>query len=417
MRIGIQGWGSEGDLRPLVALAAGLRARGHEVRVVLTPVDGSDHRPLCERAGVPLRIVPEGPLDFTLDRVATDAQSVDPLKISRELNERAFFPFLDALYASALELCEASDVVLWHYSAWYVRAAALKTQTPDGSVHFFPGLVPSRHVPPSGLPNLGPLNRSLWWMARTALDLQFRKRPAQFFSDHGLPPIRHVLPDLLFSDRLNLHAFSPLLVPPQRDWSPTQKVCGQFVVSHALESWKPSPALEAFLSEGERPVLMTLGSMEHFAPARARALLASAARKAGVRAIVQTKRSELESCDRDVFFLPWAPHEALLPRCSAMVHHGGAGTTHTALRAGVPSVPVPFIMEQKLWADRIHKLGCATKPVDFWKANADMLAKALQEVIGSPALKARAAEMGVRVSAEDGVRAAAELLETTHSPS
>ena len=111
-------------------------------------VDGTDYSDLCRSLDVALRVVPER-LDFSLDKVAEDAQSLDPLKVSRELAERAFVPFVDRLYESARELCASSDVLLWHYSCWYAEAAALKSGTPDAAVHLYPGLVPTRERPPA----------------------------------------------------------------------------------------------------------------------------------------------------------------------------------------------------------------------------------------------------------------------------
>ncbi len=375
MRIGIQGWGSEGDLRPLVALAIGLRRAGHTVRLDLTPVDGTDYADLCRTAEIPLRVIP-GRLDFALHTVATDGNALDPLKVSRDLVERAFFPFLEQLYQAALELCATSDVVLWHYSCWHTKAAALKTGTPEGAVHFFPGLVPSRVLPPAGLPSFGPLNPALWWLARAMLDLQFRKRPAQFFAARGLPPVRHVL------------------VIPKED-----------------EPWQPSRMLSGFLERGDPPVLLSLGSMEHLAPQRARDLLIAAARAAGVRAIIQSKRSSADGEDGDLFFLPRAPHAALLRHCSAMVHHGGAGTVHTSVGAGVPSLAVPFILEQKVWGDLLHKMGAGGAPVPFWKAKPEQLARRIRELVTSAPLAARAHALAGAVAAEDGVSTARALVE------
>lgn len=410
LRVGIQGWGSEGDLRPLVALGAGLRRAGHAVRLELTPVDGRDYTELCERLGLPLRVIPER-LRFSLDTVSVDGASANPLRVSRELVERAFYPFLDALHTAALELCEWADVVVWHYSSWYTHAAALRTGTKDVAVHFYPGLVPSRFAPPAGLPNLGPLNPALWRLAGLALDLQFRKRPAAFFERHGLPRVRHVLPDLLYAEPLNLHAFSPLLVPPQADWDPSHQVTGQLSFTDDDEPWEPSLLLRRFLDEGDKPVLLSLGSMEHLSPTRSRELLVDAAPRAGVRAIVQTKRSEVESVENGLFFLPWAPHGALLRHCAAMVHHGGAGTSHTALRAGVPSVVVPFIPEQQAWADRLRHVGAAGPSLPFKRARSDQLAQRIRDAVDDPALSERCAELAVSLSKEDGVARAVRLIE------
>ena len=139
-------------------------------------------------------------------------------------------------------------------------------------------------------------------------------------------------------------------------------VCGDIIVDEKDEPWKPSPALAEFL-EGPTPVLMSLGSMEHLAPDRARDLLVASARAAKVRAIVQTKREAEEGRDGDLFFAPWIPHRHILSRCAAMLHHGGAGTTHAAARAGLPSVVLPFIMEQRLWGSRLAQLDAVAKDI------------------------------------------------------
>jgi UDP:flavonoid glycosyltransferase YjiC (YdhE family) len=411
VKIGLQAWGSEGDVRPVVALAVGLRRAGHEVRLDLTPVDGTDYAKVCAAAGVALRLIPEK-LEVALHTYADSARRLDPLKVSRDLVARAFNPYLDAFYEAALQLCEWSDVVVWHYSCWYTLAAALKTGRPHAAVHLFPGLAPTRYAPPPGMPDLGRLNRMLWSLARPALDLQFRKRPAQFFAARGLPPIRHVLPDLMFSTYMNLHAASPVLLPRPPDWDAHHHVPGQFTLPSDAEPWRPAAGLQAFLDDGPPPALLSLGSMEHLAPQRARDLLIGAARHAGVRAIVQTKRSGEEGRDGALYFLPWAPHEALLPRCSMAVHHGGAGTTHAVLRAGIPAVIVPFIFEQQAWGDRLRVAGAAPKLVGFWKATATGLGERIKEVAASEPLRLRARVLGAEISREEGVQRAMALLES-----
>jgi UDP:flavonoid glycosyltransferase YjiC (YdhE family) len=183
-----------------------------------------------------------------------------------------------------------------------------------------------------------------------------------------------------------------------------------------LEPWTPSTALRAFLGEGAPPVLVSLGSMEHMAPERARDLLIAAAREAKVRAILQTKRDGAEGRDGDLYFLPWAPHRRLLGACSVAVHHGGAGTTHAVLRAGRPAVVVPFIFEQKLWANRLAQLGAAPAFVSFWKATPGKLASRISEAMESEAMRARSSELARAMAAEDGTGRATRLLEELLSP-
>jgi UDP:flavonoid glycosyltransferase YjiC (YdhE family) len=410
MRVGIQGWGSEGDVRPLLALATRLRREGHDPNLVLTAIDGRDYGPEYRSLGVPLEVVPES-MAFSLEGLVESARSSDPSKLSRAVLELGFTPHVEAMYGAALELCKRSDVVVGGSSSWYVKAAALEVGRPFVAVDYYPGIVPSKRVPPLGLTSWGVLDGMRWALLRLALDLALKKAPATFFAAKGLPVPRHVIPDVVFSDRLNLHAASPTLCPPAPDWSDIHQVCGEFFLPERLEPWTPSADLPAFLDEGAPPVFMSLGSMEHMAPSRARNLLVEAAREAKVRAIVQTKRDKGEGRDGDVYFLPWAPHRHLLPRCSVVLHHGGAGTTHAALRAGRPSVIVPFIFEQKLWAGRLRQVGVAPPFISFWKATPGNVARRIRAALESPSMHVKATELARAMATEDGAQRATRLLE------
>jgi len=98
-----------------------------------------------------------------------------------------------------------------------------------------------------------------------------------------------------------------------------------------------------------------------------------------------------------------------------MVLHGGAGTTHAALRGGVPGVVVPFIPEQSLWGGLLHRAGAAPKPLGFWKATPEKLAALVREAATSEPLRRRAAELGASVAQENGAEVAAKCLENGFS--
>ena len=409
MRVGIQGWGSEGDLRPLVALAARLKQEGHAPHLVLTSIDGSDYTQLCADVGVPLTITPRE-LAVSLSSLAKDGTSGDPSKLSRALLDQAFFPYLEEMYAAALQLCERSDVVVGHLSCWYVKAAALVTKTPFASLHYHPGVVPSRHQPPPGLPPWGWLNRPAWALLRAVLDLAFRKPAAAFFASKGLPRIRHALPDLLFSEQLNLFAASAVLCPPPPDFAPIHAVCGAFCLDAEATPWEPSASLRAFLDGGDPPVLLSLGTMEHLAPARARELLIASAREANVRAIIQSKRGAPEGQDGKLYFLPWVPHDRLLPRVAAVVHHGGAGTSHAVLRAGLPAVILPFIFEQSMWGKQVERVGAGPRPLSFWKASSSQVAARIRQTLETERWRHGARALGEAMAAEDGTGVAVDRL-------
>ncbi len=409
MRIGLQGWGSEGDLRPLIALAARLRKSGHEARVVLTPVDGKDYGPLCESLGVALMAVPER-MAVTLQQLVADAESRDPTKLMTAVLDRTFYPYLEAMYAASLDLCADSEVVVGGPQSWQLKAASLRTTTPFVALDFVPGIVPSRVIPPAIFPAWRWLARPGWTVLNLMFDMAFTKAPRKFFAEKGLPPIVHAIPDVIFSDHLNLHAASPSFWPAAPDWSDIHCVSGEFFMPLEAETWAPSPALEAFLSDGPSPALWTLGSWEHMAPERVRTLLVASARQAKMRAIIQTKKSPEEGRDGDLYFLPWAPHRHLAPLCSAVVHHGGAGTTHMALRAGKPAVVLPFILEQRMWAARVKDVG-AGDWLSFWKATPEKVGALIRRVVGSAPLQERASEMARAMVEEDGTGVATHRLE------
>jgi hypothetical protein len=161
VRVGLQGWGSEGDLRPLIALAARLRQSGHEARVVLTPIDGKDYGPLCESLNVALRVVPEQ-MGVTLQRLVRDAKSKSPTKLSQAVLDLTFYPYVEAMYAASLDLCASSDVVVGGSSCWQLKAASLHATVPFVALDYLPGIVPSRVVPPAIFPAWRWLARPAW---------------------------------------------------------------------------------------------------------------------------------------------------------------------------------------------------------------------------------------------------------------
>jgi UDP:flavonoid glycosyltransferase YjiC (YdhE family) len=96
---------------------------------------------------------------------------------------------------------------------------------------------------------------------------------------------------------------------------------------------------------------------------------------------------------------------------AAVVHHGGAGTTAAGLRAGVPTVVIPFFGDQPFWAWRVYELGAGPKWVPRKKLTAGRLAAAIQQAVDDPALILRAEELGQRIRAEDGIGTAVQLVE------
>jgi UDP:flavonoid glycosyltransferase YjiC (YdhE family) len=171
--------------------------------------------------------------------------------------------------------------------------------------------------------------------------------------------------------------------------------------------------LLAFLESGPAPVYIGFGSMASSDP-RATAIIAlEALRATGQRGVLFKGWGGLQPEDLppDVFMIGSTPHSWLFPRMSAIVHHGGAGTTGAGLAAGVPSIVVPFFADQPFWGQRVYDLRVGPPPISRRRLTAENLSAAIRMVVDDQALRRRAADLGTRIRAEDGVGAAVQLIE------
>jgi sterol 3beta-glucosyltransferase len=209
-----------------------------------------------------------------------------------------------------------------------------------------------------------------------------------------------------------LCGYSPAVIPPPPDWGDAVHVTGYWF-SDPAEDWTPSPALLDFLQAGAPPVYVGFGSMSTRKPEETAELVLAALERAQQRAIILSGWSGLHTADApdSVFMLDAAPFSWLFPRVAAVVHHGGAGTTAAGLRAGVPSVVIPFFGDQPYWGQRIADLGVGPVPIARKKLTVERLAQAIGAAAGDPAMRQRAAELGARIRAEDGIARAVAVVQ------
>jgi UDP:flavonoid glycosyltransferase YjiC (YdhE family) len=180
----------------------------------------------------------------------------------------------------------------------------------------------------------------------------------------------------------------------------------------AEEKDELSAEVRAFLEAGEPPVYIGFGSMADVDPERTTERLFESVRRAGVRALVSRGWAGLSSrsCPGNVLLIGPEPHGKLFPRCAAVVHHGGAGTTHAAARAGVPQVIMPQLLDQHYWAHRVHRAGIGPRPVPRYAADPEFLARALRMCVEDGVIREQALRVAARMRT-DGTREAADLLE------
>ena len=208
-------------------------------------------------------------------------------------------------------------------------------------------------------------------------------------------------------------AVDPLFCRSFEKWQAHNQVCGFLNLIEDTQNWQLPAKLLEFLAQGSAPIYMTFGSLQQAVPDWSMELFLEAIPLAGCRAIIQTssERYPADSQLEQVYFIGRHPHQAVFEQCAAVVHHGGAGTTHAATRAGCPSVVVPFMDEQLFWAQQLQALSLAGHPLPAKKVTAIALAKGISTVLNSEAIRNNAKQAGLLMQNNAGVIRAIELLE------
>ena len=208
-----------------------------------------------------------------------------------------------------------------------------------------------------------------------------------------------------------LSAYSPTIVPHPADWPETVHITG-YLFLDAMPDWQPTSELEAFLEAGDPPVYIGFGSMAGRNPGELANVAVEALNRSDQRGLLVTGWGGLrpESVPENVFVAGSAPHSWLFPRMAAVVHHGGAGTTAEGLRAGVPSIIVPFVLDQSFWGARVKALGVGPDPIPRKMLTADRLAQAIRCAVADPAMRRRANSCGLAVRAEAGLDTAVTIV-------
>jgi len=412
MKIGLQTWGSDGDIRPFFALASGLRQAGHEVELCLFSVDGKDYAPLAQQLGIHLiSIAHQANLHLIAEKMAA---TTNPLHRVRLLFDAAFLPWMDAMFVAAQQLCQHNDLVIGHYILNSLKAAAEQSGTPHVSIFLCPTMLPTRQHVPMPLSDSWPwLHGLLWRVVNIGINRELKTAINDLRKRHGIAPIRSVLYDWQ-SNGLNLVASSEALFPAPQDWSSNIKVCGFFDVPKSAEPWPVIPELAQFLAAGEAPVYLTFGSMTQFLLQESTQLMLQAAERSGRRAIVQSTWSELTDLpptQPHIFRIGKVPHQHIFPHCAAVVHHGGAGTTQVTSRAGIPSVVVAHAFDQNFWGRQLQRYGAAGPWLNRRHVTAELLATEIRRVCDSADIRLKAQQLGTAMQSEDGVANAVAAIE------
>jgi UDP:flavonoid glycosyltransferase YjiC (YdhE family) len=228
----------------------------------------------------------------------------------------------------------------------------------------------------------------------------------------GFPPLAEYALTHFRATRVPaFYAYSPAVLPKPHDWPARCHVTGYWFLETPA-SFQPPPALLRFLEAGPPPVYIGFGSTVSKDPRRLTETALAALQLAGQRGILLSGWAGLSSAKlpETVFCLEDAPHDWLFPRMAAVVHHGGAGTTGASLRAGIPTLVTPFALDQFGWGKIVADLGVGPKAIPVKKLTAEKLAAAIQTAVTDIEMRERAAALGKKIRAEDGIGWTMELM-------
>jgi sterol 3beta-glucosyltransferase len=384
--------GSRGDVEPFAVLARRAMRAGHEVRLVAPDHSGADLRGID--------VVSMG-VDYTAIIRDQGVSAVAALRSFRPVVRPLMRGVILGSARAALDY--RPDVLVAHPKVLSAGPVAEALSIPYVLVEMVPVMTPTRRFPAAGTVSrdLGPLNRLTYRMASGG-EAMFRRDLEDVSALTGgrtgrsAPPAATLLP------------ISSALLDRPRDWADTVHLTGAWRTDG---STAPADDVARFISDGDF-VYAGFGSMVGGDPvARARVVVGSI-RDSGARALVVTGLGGLEVPrdlhGSDLLVTSSVPHEAVLRKARAAIHHGGAGTVHAVLAAGTVSVVVPFFADQPFWGARLHEKGLAPPALRQRGLTSERLTAALAEVPGyRPAVRSAARTM----AAEDGPGAALEVLE------
>jgi sterol 3beta-glucosyltransferase len=399
MRLIALTYGTEGDTRPIAALCRALMDTGYEVILLADGGTLSSARDL----GVPHAAL-AGDIRGTLQSVSSTSSVVagkNRLNAAAQALARIANENADAWMRQVLDAATGSDgLIVGGLAAFIGFSAAEKLEIPvigAGMIPLTPtSAFPSPFLPPRAMPRW--LNRFSYRLVSELLWRALRKATNAARSKVGLPSGHKI-----WSGHPMLYGISPSLLPQPPDWPNNAWMCGQWM--RPVRHWEAPRSLESFLAAGDAPIYVGFGSMVEFNP---HALLeAVIAAVDGQRALFYPGWSGAESLNLPTNFciIGDTPHDWLFPRTSLVIHHGGSGTTHSAARAGVPSVVLPFAADQFFWAEQLRQRGMAPATGSVHNVTAATLSRAILAA-RTAEMREQASAVGEKMRAENGLAAA-----------
>ncbi|KAL8161762.1 hypothetical protein V2J09_013251 [Rumex salicifolius] len=419
LRIAMLVVGTRGDVQPFLSVAKRLQEFGHHVRLATHIM----FRDFVKSAGV--EFYPLGGDPRVLAEYMVKTKGLIPSAagdISNQINQ------VKAIIESVLPACTEPDID----TGAPFRAQAIIANPPAyGHAHVAEALGVPLHMfftvpwtPTNEFPHPFACvpQKGANWLSYLLVDFFIWLGIKSYINDLRvrilrLDPIAYLSMNHVSISHLPMvYMWSPHVLPKPKDWGPLIDVVGYCFLDLGSK-YQPPDDFVQWIQKGPKPIYIGFGSMPLENPTETTRIILDALKETGQRGILDRGWGDLASEDlpENIFLLKNCPHDWLFPQCSAVVHHGGAGTIATGINSGCPTWVVPFFGDQFFWAERIYEKGLTPKPTPINHLSVEALSNAIRTML-QPEVKSRAMEIAKLIGNEDGVGAAVDTFHR-HLPS
>lgn len=414
-RIVLTSYGSFGDIHPYIAIALGLKARGHSPLIATCEF----HRTKVESEGIEFHSMRP---DITDEQIGSMNLILNAKSGPEFIIRRLTVPYIRLSYMDLIEAVTDADLIVTHPFTFAGPLVAKKTGikwvssilAPMGFLSSYDPSVLTSYPALAKLRRLGPtVNKAIMDSGRITTrswGMPVRRLCRELEIPAAKDPIFHGQQ----SPFLILALFSKVMAAPQPDW-PSQAVVTGFPFYDRRNAYIGMPEeLQKFLDNGPNPIIFTLGTSAIYDAGSFYVESVKAARKLGMRAVLlagdDPRNLPFDELPEGIISCVYAPHSKVFPRAAAIVHHGGIGTTAQVLRSGKPMIVMPYSLDQPDNAARVDRLG-VSKTIPRSQYNASRVAAELKELINNPSYRENARAISKIIRSEDGVNTACVAIE------
>ncbi len=418
MKIAITTVGTRGDLQPYIALGLGLKDLGYEVQIV----SAKNEETFVRNYGLDFFA-----LDVDIQKIMEGgevnemAKGDNPFKfiISHMKGSKSLKKMMVKTQGEIWHACKNADLIVFHPGmplGFFLGKeknikAILATPFPMVSTMDYPSILFYSFLRLGSYYNLLThfIFDKLFWALTKSSITEYWNKNVKTKMDFATSPIKQQIN----SGHLVLNGYSELLFKQPKEWANNIHTTGSWIIDTET-NFVPPIELDNFINNGEPPIYIGFGSMKYFDSFnKTLALIIEALDITKQRAVLGfgcTKNNCKKALPENIFLVESVPHTWLFCKMKMLIHHGGAGTTATGLRAGKPTIIIPHNADQPAWGQRVFELGVGSKPIKKSKLTAEKLANAIL-FSQAPNIIANAQRLGQQLKNENGVQKAVEIIE------